>query len=87
MFQDLSRRSIETGILWDLRRGSNSLNSDSELSFYTFTLKTYPPKKSIKEKKLIFILNQSNRDRKSQLAGTRTELLNLSTEGVYLDIL
>ena len=27
MFQDLSRRSIETG----LRRGSNSLNSDTEL--------------------------------------------------------
>jgi len=30
MFQDLSRRSIETGFLADLRRGSNSLISDTE---------------------------------------------------------
>ena len=30
MFQDLSRRSIKTGFSVDLRRGSNSLNSDSE---------------------------------------------------------
>ena len=29
MFQDLSRRSIETGFMADLRRSSNSLNSDS----------------------------------------------------------
>ena len=30
IFQDLSRRSIETGFLGDLRRGSNSLNSDTD---------------------------------------------------------
>ena len=30
IFQGLSRRSIETDFLADLRRGSNSLNSDSE---------------------------------------------------------
>ena len=29
MFQNLSRRSIETGFFADLRRGSNSLNSDT----------------------------------------------------------
>ena len=29
IFQDLSRRSIETGF-WDLRRGLNSLNSNSD---------------------------------------------------------
>ena len=29
MFQDLSRRSIETGFWTDLRRGSDSLNSDT----------------------------------------------------------
>ena len=29
MFQDLRRHSIETGFLADLRRGSNSLNSNS----------------------------------------------------------
>ena len=29
MFPDLSQRSIETGFLAVLRRGSNSLNSDS----------------------------------------------------------
>ena len=29
LLQDLSRRSIETGFLADLRRGSNLLNSDS----------------------------------------------------------
>ena len=88
MFQDLSRRSIETVFFENLRRDSNSLNSDSELSFYIFLhWKRIHRKKSIKEKKLIFILNQSNRDRKSQLVGSRTELLNLSTEGVYLDIL
>jgi len=29
MFQDLSQRSIKTGFLADLRRGSNSLNSDT----------------------------------------------------------
>ena len=29
MFQDLSGRSIQTGFLADLRRGSNSLNSDT----------------------------------------------------------
>ena len=30
MFLDLSRRLIETGFGRDLRRGSNSLNSDSD---------------------------------------------------------
>ena len=31
MFQNLRRRSIETGFKLDLRRGSNSSNSDSVL--------------------------------------------------------
>ena len=31
MFKDLSRRSIETGFLSDMRRGSNLLTSDSGL--------------------------------------------------------
>ena len=33
MFQDLSRCLIETGFLADLRRGSNSLNSDTVNTF------------------------------------------------------
>ena len=35
-FQDLSRRSIEAGFFADLRRGSNSLNSDSDMFMYVF---------------------------------------------------
>ena len=33
MLQDLNKGSIETGFFVDLRCGSNSLNSDSELAF------------------------------------------------------
>ena len=40
MFQDLSRCSFETGFLADLKRGSNSLNSDSEY-IYLFCEHSY----------------------------------------------
>ena len=33
MLQDLNQGSIETGFFVDFRRGSNSLNLDSELTF------------------------------------------------------
>ena len=59
LFQDLSRRPIETGFLADLRRGSNSLNSDTggsiilvlsnlnSSNFVFFTCHTFTLRKSV----------------------------------------
>ena len=61
LFQDLSRRSIETGFLADLKRDSNSLNSDSGSvisSEQIHDLQQYPFKRSTSMEKAVACLIQ-----------------------------